>query len=148
MFEVITFFYKCMPKELKQILKETDPQQCRDLENMMYIDDNKILDDPAVIEEMLDNFQRGTEALPFIFGCLDKYKDVKDPNTLTAEQKTEFINESKEQINAIVVMHKASTEFGKLADKYVPTKDQKEVIVDFIRKHKDEIMKEDKDEKD
>lgn len=148
MFEAVTIFYKYMPEELKKIMKEADPKQVKELENMIYIDDNKILDDPAVILKMVDDYQRGIEAIPFIFSSLDKYKDVKDLNTLSVEQKTKFIEGCREQINAIVTLHKVSTEFGKLADKYIPTKDQKEVMADFIRKHKDEIMKEDKDEKE
>ena len=148
MFEAITIFYKYMPEELKKIMKEADPQQVKELENMMYVDDNKVLDDPAVIGKMLDNIRRGLEALPFIFDSVDKYKGIKDLNALTGEQKIELINEFKEQLNAIVVIHKTSVEFGKMADKWIPTKDQKDIMADFIRKHKDEIMKEDKDEKD
>ncbi len=148
MFEVITFFYKCLPEDLRQLLKESDPEQAKDIENMMYIDDNKVLDDPAVTLKMVDDYQRGMEAIPFIFSSLDKYKDIKDVSTLSAKQRTEFMNECKEQINAIVVMHKASVEFGKMADKWIPTKDQKDFIAEFIRKHKDEIMKEDEDEKE
>lgn len=134
MFEAITVFYKDMPEELKRIMKEADPKQVKELENMIYIDDNKVLNDPAVTLKMVDDYQRGMEAIPFIFSSLDKYKDVKDLNTLSVEQKTKFIEECREQINAIVTLHKASVEFGKMAD--------------FIRKHKDEIMKEDTDEKE
>lgn len=147
MFEAVTMFYKLLPEELKQMLREADPEQAKDLENMMYIDDNNVMDQ-AVMEKMIDDVQRGLDAIPIIFGSADKYKNIKHITDLSNEQRTEFMNECKEQINALVVMHKISVEFGKIADKWIPTKDQKEVIADFIRKHKDEIMKEDKDEKE
>lgn len=147
MFEAITFLYKCMPDGMKQMFKEADPEQAKELENMIYIDDNNVLD-PAVVEKTADDIQRGIEAIPIIFSSADKYKDLKNICELTGEQRNEFMNECREQLNAVVVLHKISVEFGKLADKYIPTKDQKDIMADFIRKHKDEIMKEDNDEKD